>query len=209
MIDLLENYDINEDGVIYQIDKNAFPYDKEYVENSYVNRLGELSNYMAYLRLGYIIGHIGIPYSIMDVGYGDGSFLKACKKIIPTCAGNDISKYEIPEGCEFVSNITDRYFQVITFFDCLEHFENIDFVSSLQCKYLVLTVPYCHYHNKEWFKEWHHRKPDEHLWHFNLDSLNNFMKRMGYNLSNHSQLEDVLRNKLGNEQNTLTCIYKK
>ena len=88
---MLDNYSKNVDGVVYQVDKNHIGYDKEYVNTRYV-KYGELPTYMGYLRLGNIIGSIGgVPESILDVGYGDGSFLKVCENIIPDCYGYDIT----------------------------------------------------------------------------------------------------------------------
>ena len=82
---MLDNYSKSVDGVVYQVDKNHIDYDKEYVNTRYV-KYGELPTYMGYLRLGNIIGSLRrVPTSILDVGYGDGSFLKVCSNIIPKC----------------------------------------------------------------------------------------------------------------------------
>ena len=35
-IEMFENYSQNEDGIIYQVDKNPIDYDKEYVKTRYV-----------------------------------------------------------------------------------------------------------------------------------------------------------------------------
>lgn len=78
---MLENYNINNDGLIYQVVKENFTYDEIYVKERY-DTYGELNNYMSNLRLGYIFGSINEPInSILDVGYGNGSFLKTCKKM--------------------------------------------------------------------------------------------------------------------------------
>lgn len=206
---MFENHSINQDGAIYQINKNTIKYTPEYSSVRY-DRYGELSNYISYLRLGHIIGSIGhIPSSILDVGYGNGSFLKVCSKIITNCYGNDISGYKIPEGCVFVEKISDDFYEVITFFDSLEHFENIEFVSSLKCKYVCISVPWCHYYNDDWFKKWKHRRPDEHLFYFDEKSLINFMKRMGFSLISYCNIEDVIRSGVGAEENILTAMFQK
>ena len=206
---MLENYSKNIDGIVYKIKKNHIGYDKEYVNTRYV-KYGELPTYMGYLRLGNIIGSIGgVPDSIIDVGYGDGSFLKVCKDIIPNCYGYDISTYPIPEGCKIASSFKDQYYDVITFFDSLEHFEDIDFVRDLKCSYVCISVPDCHYKNDEWFENWKHRRPNEHLWHFNFLSLEKFMYRMGYVLVSSSNIEDTIRKSDQKESNILTCVFAK
>jgi hypothetical protein len=206
---MLENYAKNIDGVVYQLDKQHIDYDKDYVNTRYV-KYGELPTYMGYLRLGNIIGSLGrVPGSILDVGYGDGSFLKVCSNIIPECYGYDISTYPIPEGCTQVESIIKEFYDVITFFDSLEHFEDIDFVQDLKCSSICISVPHCHYKSDEWFENWKHRRPNEHLWHFDKQSLTAFMNRMGYTLISCSNVEDTIRKNNEKESNILTCIFKK
>ena len=208
-IEMFENYSQNEDGIIYQVDKNPIDYDKEYVKTRYV-KYGELPTYMAHLRLGNIIGSLSrVPKSILDVGYGDGSFLKVCSNIIPKCYGYDVSSYPAPDRCEIVSSMTDQPYDVITFFDSLEHFEDIEFVKDLKCTAVCISVPHCHNKSDEWFENWKHRRPDEHLWHFDRDSLEKFMDRMGFVLCSYSNLEDTIRKNPDQEEpNILTCIFR-
>ena len=56
---------------------------------------------------------------------------------------------------------------------------------------------------------WKHRRPDEHLWHFDEDSLYNFMKRMGYTFISSSNIEDTIRKNKEGETNILTAVFKK
>lgn len=206
---MLENYAKNIDGIIYQVDKNHIAYDKEYVNTRYV-KYGELPTYMGYLRLGNIVGSIGkVPDSILDIGYGDGSFLKVCSNIIPKCYGYDISTYPIPEKCQQVNDISEDCYDVITFFDSLEHFEDIEFVRDLKCNYICISVPYCSYKSDSWFENWKHRRPNEHLWHFDQYSLTNFMMRMGYGVVSGSNIEDTIRKNEDEHYNILTCVFKK
>ena len=206
---VLENYQINDDGVIYQVDKEPISYGEDYVKNSYVV-YEPLPTYMGYLRLGNIIGSIGkVPDSILDVGYGNGSFLKVCKDIVSNCYGFDVTNYPVPEGCNLVNDLFSESYDVITFFDSLEHFENIEFVKDLKCNYVCVSVPNCHYKDDEWFRTWKHRRPNEHLWHFNQESLSNFMKRMGYTLISSSNIEDTIRKNNTEDFNILTSVFKK
>jgi hypothetical protein len=205
---MLENYSINDDGVIFQIEKTPILYTPQY--STAYDKYGELSNYMSYLRLGYVIGSLGyVPESILDVGYGNGSFLKTCSNIIPNCYGNDVSGYQIPEKCVFVNDIKSKFFEVITFFDSLEHFENIEFVNQLNCKYICISVPWCHYFDDIWFENWKHRRPNEHLYHFNEKSLNKFMTRMGFDNISSTNMEDTIRVGVNRESNILTSIFRK
>ncbi len=207
----MENYKILNNGVIhqYKLFSKLKEYNKDYINSRY-NSYGEKGLQMAYLRLGHLLGVLGkIPKSILDIGYGNGDFLKVSQKIIPNCYGNDISNYPTPDNVEFVENIKEKHFDVITFFDVLEHFENIEFVKDLKCNYIMISVPNCHFFSEEWFENWKHRRPDEHIFHFNEKSLNNYFKEMGFVKISYSNIEDIIRIPVDNNSNILTAIFKK
>jgi hypothetical protein len=212
---MLNNYSVNQDGVIHQnkILNTLQSYDIDYVNTRY-NSYGEKGLQMAYYRLGFILGQIQpTPNSILDIGYGNGDFLKVASSIIPNCYGNDISNYPLPENVNFVKDITSHHYDVITFFDVLEHFENIDFVSNLKCDYIVISLPWCYNFSDDWFENWKHRRPDEHLWHFNDTSLKTFFNRMNYDCISISNMEDAIRKDnsalKNNYSNILTGVFKK
>lgn len=207
---MIENYEILENGLIKQksILNKIRTYDYDYVNSSY-NQYGEKGSQMAGLRLGYLVSKLGYwPKSILDVGYGNGDFLKICKNKIDSY-GNDISGYPVPQGVTFVENIFERHYDVICFFDVLEHFEKIDFVQNLKCDYIFLSLPWCHNFSDEWFSNWKHRRPDEHLWHFDEKSIKNFFNEMGYEMIDYSNIEDLIRVSNEDYPNILTCILKK
>lgn len=206
---MLDNYIKLQNNVIKQKTYNKIKYDVDYVKNRY-DMYGENTRLMSHLRYGFLIGTIKhIPESILDVGYGNGDFLKLCNKNIEKCYGNDISSYPLPEGIKFTSEITDKYYEVICFFDSLEHFEDVSFIKNLKCKYIYISVPNCHYINDEWFKNWKHRRKDEHLYHFNNNSLTLFMYECNFELINTSNIEDVIRTPSDNYSNILSNIYIK
>ena len=207
---MLENYEVLPNGVIKQsILESPIVYDVKYVNDRY-NSYGELSKRMSYLRYSYIIGAIGyIPESLLDVGYGNGDFLNVCKETVKNCYGNDVSEYPLPERVKFVSNINDEEYDVITFFDSLEHFHDIDFVKDLRTKYVVISVPWCHNFSEEWFLNWKHRRIDEHIYHFNDTSLTKFMEEMGYEKIAISNIEDIIRKGVDKHPNILSGVFKK
>jgi len=203
---MIDNYETDECGIIHQQNFNVITYDVDYIKNSYYKYPKTLS--MGYLRLGYLIGSIGhIPTSILDVGYGSGDFLKVCKEIIPECYGYDITTLPPPEGTKQVTSLIDRHYDVVSFFDVLEHFEDIYEICSIKCNYVYISLPWCHYHSDEWFSNWKHRKPNEHLHHFNDKSLISFFKKIGFSCLNFSEIEDTIRK--GENKNILTAVFKK
>jgi hypothetical protein len=204
---MLQNYKKLENGVITQIDREPYNYSYEYSNN--YNKLGELGIRMGYLRLGHLIGSIGIPKSVMDIGYGNGDFLKSCLDIIPNCYASDVSVYPCPEGCTFVSNPYENEVDVVTMYDVLEHYNDIYDIKNLKTKYLILSMPECHYISDEWFSNWKHRKPNEHLWHFNKTSLTQFMSEVGFEMLSISNIEDTIRKPTDSYTNIMTGVFKK
>jgi hypothetical protein len=149
--------------------------------------------------------------SLLDVGYGNGDFLKIGSKIIPHCTGSDIAPaYPLPNQIKTTNDIYRDKYDVVCFFDSLEHFDDIYEIKKLNTKYIYIAVPLCHYISDEWFKNWKHRRENEHLWHFNLESLTAFFADIGYKILNHSHLEDIIRTRYDkNLPNILSAVFKK
>lgn len=204
---MLENYTMTEDGVITQVNRKPKIYDATYFE--YYNGMYEQTINMSYLRLGHLIGSLGrIPDSVLDVGYGNGAFLTIASKMIPQCFGYDITDIRIPAGSRRVKDITKDKYDVVCFFDSLEHVDDINIIKDLKTNYICISTPNCLYKSDEWFKNWKHHKPDEHLWYFNEVSLRIFMDRRGYDCISICEVEDVIRKTKPNEANIITGVFK-
>lgn len=207
---MLENYKKLPNGVIKQIHVDKITYD--YIYSNKYNSYGEAGRNLSYLRLGVLIGTLGyIPTSIVDVGYGNGDFLRTCLKKIPNVYGCDISDYPIPDMCHKI-NIDDiKNVDVVCFFDSLEHFDDISFIKEINTNYIFISVPWCHYISDEWFEKWYHRRPNEHLYHFNDESLTRFFYENGYERIYISSFEDMIRfnPSVHPLPNILSCIFKK
>jgi hypothetical protein len=204
---MIENYEVNELGIISQVEIGEAP------ANTYANYyrvLERASRDISYLRLGYILGVIGNCrcQSILDIGYGSGAFLEACKSYFPKCAGFDVVDAPLPEGV-YREQYTTEYYDVITAFDSIEHMRDPSvFVANLNCRYLVVSVPHCkHPHDDSWFTNWKHRKPNEHLHHFTHSALTNFFEAHGFEVLGSSFVEDIVRK--GESENILTMVGKK
>lgn len=192
---MIDNYVKLPNGVIKQVHVNKVTYDYTY-SNKY-NSYGEKGNYLSYLRYGVLLGVLQEqPKSLVDVGYGNGDFLQACKGTVPELIGCDISDYPPPDGCMKISSldeIKDKPVDVVCFFDSLEHFDSIDFVKDLNTKYVYISVPWCHYTSDEWFKNWYHRRENEHIYHFNKEALLQFFDDCGYDCLYTGSHEDIIR----------------
>lgn len=205
---MISNYWEDTWGVIHQQQHTPFVYNKDYVTKGYSHLQREIER-ITHLRLGYTIGSVGkVPATVLDVGFGTGDFLQACHSLGMHTTGCDLYRDFLPEGSKFVSDPTQGSYDVVTFFDSLEHFENIDFVHQLNAQHVIISLPWCHHpHDDDWFGNWKHRKPNEHLHHFNHQSLAAWMNDQGYTLLNYCNVEDVVRRSSSNLSNILTAAF--
>ena len=206
----MDNYIILPNGVIKQKNINKIIYNYDY-SNKY-NQYGDKSKSLAHLRYGVLLGFLGRnPTSIVDVGYGNGDFINVCLKSITNVYGCDISDYPIPEKSKKIEFSDISNVEVTCFFDSLEHFDDIYDIKKIKTDYIFISVPYCHNLSEEWFLNWYHRRENEHLYHFNKESLCKFMNECGYECLYSSNFEDIVRFNpiIYPLENILSCIFKK
>lgn len=235
----ITEYVIDNNGVIKQLYPKKYVYDATYSGIYDTPKYQENSERLQLIRLAVSTTHTNVR-RVLDVGYGNGAFLDMAIKRIPIdpgytrVAGYDITGVEVPEGCERIyclpvyasSIINNSWFDLITFWDCLEHFPDLSFVRGLMASTVAVSLPWCHFMQiaaqqndpscfgafdkaVEWFKSWHHRKPNEHLHHFNPDSLKLTMASLGWKLVSFSNIEDMIRKPRDERENILTAVFTK
>ncbi len=109
---------------------------------------------------------------------------------------------------------------IVTFYDSLEHVP--DFMRVLRminARHVVISLPWCHANTLgvEWFTGWKHRKPGEHLWHFDAASLCGVMGSLGWRAVTVGNPEDRIRKPAapaigggyGGVPNILTGIFER
>lgn len=217
---MLNGYTINNSGVIQQLNPSPYVYDHKYVEDRY-DSYGIQCDMMSYLRYGYMVGVLEHrPRRVLDIGYGNGSFLKICRNAGMETYGYDVSEYPLEYGTKLTySEMMGMEFDVITFFDSLEHFSDLGFLEELQTQYIVVSVPECQYNHlsttegevvaDEYFAGWKHRRPDEHIWHFDSISLCNTFERARYHNMSLSNIEDIIRKPTSGYANILSAVFNR
>jgi hypothetical protein len=103
---------------------------------------------------------------LLDVGYGNGSFIRAAAAVGWAAVGNDVNPTEYP-GVRRVALPTDplppeERYRVITFFDSLEHFEDLAAprAAALSTDWLMISVPRAPRSFPS--RPWKHFRPGEH-----------------------------------------------
>lgn len=171
-------------------------YDADYIKQRYEQY--PTTHSMSQLRLGFIKEFIPNtdPYMLLDFGCGTGDFVACVNEDKSFQAyGYDITSYHTHCPQLKWNEIKKGQFGIVTFFDSLEHLPDpFNTIKYLNCKYLVISVPECHFpFSESWFDSWKHRRPGEHLWHFNRESLDCALSKLNYKRIVHSNFEDKIR----------------
>lgn len=206
---------------IHQVNAKPFVYDDKYCAIYDDPERERKSQTLQAARLGFIIGaHGNVPRSILDYGCGNFAFLKTAKKRIDNVYGYDIADYPVPDGINKTTKLYAGY-SVISFHDALEHVEEPEFVKGLNANMLVVSLPnrmntptngfYSELESEEyrvWFsKDYFHRKPDEHLHHYNPLELELFMKSCDWHLVATGSHEDLIRER--GSWNIISMAFKR
>lgn len=161
---------------------------------------------MARIRMDWV----GDAPSVCDIGVGSGEFLREAVRRGTRAFGYDIAQWTPDPGVERVYRLQDVQAHTVTMFDSLEHIHDLSFLATLKAERLVVTVPWCHANDMgiEWFRDWKHRKPDEHVWHFDLPALMATMRDHGWRRCERiGHPEDSIRGLLNGLGNTLTGSF--
>jgi hypothetical protein len=213
-------YGTDEYGVIHQMNPQPYTYDAAYVSTYDTPEYQRQSDILQALRLGFVVGAFGrVPRKLLDFGAGNGAFMRFAIQRVKIVFGYDVAGAGVPGVFSDLHTaytaFDGREFDVITFWDALEHVPDLSFVRDLPCKMVVISLPWCHYAalGQQWFdNEYYHRKPSEHLHHFNYESLEAFMKSCGWNKVADSDHEDIVRKpRYSNKHisNILTMAFKR
>lgn len=208
---MLENYHLDHFGILHQTHWKPKLYDREYL--SYYEGLHERTIKLGYQRLGSVLGLLRrLPDSVFEIGYGMGTFLEAAEVAgVPYCGGYDVARYPLPDRCAFVDweAALGHTWDLTVLFDVLEHIPDLSFLSRLRTSALAVAVPYCRWRElgDHWFSGWRMRLPDEHLHHFDPDSLCKLMAHHGYRCTDLNTFEDGLRLREGETGPNVFCAF--
>ena len=214
---MLQNYALDSFGVIHQIEFTPITYDRAYL--SYYDAKSDRTIKLGYQRLGWLLGVLGrIPESVLEIGYGTGTFVEAAQITgVKRCVGCDIEPFPLPAGVTFMDwqSAMQEKWDLTAMFDVLEHIPDLSFLRRLDTQYLALAVPYCRWRElgdggDDWLKSWRMLLPNEHLHHFDRDSLVAMLAHHGYDCLTLNTFEDGIRLRAGEiGPNILSGVFRK
>jgi len=201
-------YQCTDCGFTWQYDiKDKFEYNEKYLDY-YKNLYEKDSLLVTFLRMdmiySYIIKDDKTCETLLDVGFGLGTFLKRFEKHGLTCYGYDVHGVDV--GVKWIDiKKTSLKFDIVTAFDSIEHmtFSEIDVLFGLNTKYIVISTPSAP-KSIGFYPNWRHYKPNEHLCYFNEGTLERLMNKKGFKVLYRGFDEDTVRKYIRN--NILTMI---
>jgi hypothetical protein len=194
-------------GHIWQtaVDK-TIEYGAAYVERGYTGRAVP-SLEMAYVRLATLYRFMRSG-RVLDVGYGDGEFVRQANKRGLTAFGYDIHADEVA-GVPIIDALAGD-FDAVTLFDSLEHFQYLTHLFTVRPRFFVVTIPHTPADiTDDKIIYWRHYKPNEHLHYFSTNSICALFARFGYTRLENYPIEDIIRKNPEQEVNTMTYIFKR
>jgi hypothetical protein len=198
-------YFIDELGIIHQEDPQPFTYDAAYCSTYDTPEYRRESDKLMAMRYAFMIAcHGKRPDSVLDFGCGNGAFVDFCNQQTSAIG------YDIAPGPGKIDYLVPA--DVITFWDALEHVPDLDAtLAVLECETICVSLPCCHYHTlgMEWFDTWKHRKPNEHLHHFNCPQLERLLWNHGYKCVAFCNIEDLVRKPVDKYTNIITMGFRR
>lgn len=165
---------------------------------------------MSLLRAGFVLGSTSktkVKPSILDVGFGSGDFLRVMRKENWDIWGADLHTVDLGIPRITIEEATKKKWDVVTFFDSLEHFSDFSFLSTLNSDCIIVSIPHSPICPNG---DWKHYKPGEHLHYFTSRSICELFRIYGYVYQFDCYVEDIIRGKLKNkEPNICTYVFKR
>lgn len=177
-------------------------YDAAYVVKHHLYPMVQSS----YSRIGFVKAFCD-GGRLLDVGHGIGDFVRASLAAGFDAYGHDCHGVDV--GIPTVPDLSGQW-DVVTFFDSLEHFADLGPARGLASRatWVIVACPF----RPAWFpgerkRLYRHDRPGEHLHYFSERSLRTLFA--GHELIRSSDFEDAVRGRRDGEQNIGTWVFRR
>lgn len=190
-------YVLDRNGFLKQQNPALFNYSVEY------KNMQSTDTRMSWLRLGWLSAHI--PYDVLqtftavDVGSGNGTFVKEASRVFKSIASYDLVGESIT-----TTELTTTIWDLVILSDVLEHFPDIDDFWKLQFKYALISFPEAP--RKIDLITWRHYKPNEHIYVLSLTNLAKWVNKNRCIAIACGSPEDMLRTRWDRDEPNISTI---
>jgi hypothetical protein len=170
---------------IGHLKSDGYEYGEAYWEIYQKYGVGDVGEKLTQARINFVKKNLGSMTSLCDVGVGNGQFVDTVK-----CKGTDVNPVAnewLKQHGYYVDDISP--FQVLTFWDVLEHIEDpTDILKN--AKHVFVSTPI--YSDAAACLKSKHLKPGEHIWYFTDTGIKNYMDLFGFVCKDTSDCETQL-----------------
>lgn len=138
----------------------------------------------------------GPPASVLDVGIGDGAFLRALESFKPVSmdpAGMDVNPAGVAylrERGQLVEEVLPRQADIVTFWDSLEHIRDPRAHLQMANTFAIVSIPV--FTSAGHAMTSRHFRPDEHFWYFSRKAFVAFAEQEGFEVLDVLATESAL-----------------
>lgn len=172
-----------EKGIGYYPVKD-FPYNEDYFQKYEKYAMTDLGFKITEARINFVARHWS--GELVDVGVGSGQFIRARGG----AKGFDVN----PSGKQWLEQsglwcdiYNGHICQALTFWDSLEHIEDIVSAVSRAKKFIFVSIPI--FENCEHILRSKHFRKDEHFWYFTDEGFVRWMSEQGFDLLERNKME--------------------
>jgi hypothetical protein len=167
-------------------------YDKIYYQKYVGYAKTKMGRRIKNFRCNFVSQFLNPKERLCDIGMGCGDFIDGMAKRGQSICGYDIN----PVGIKWLKesnlwwNPYEHQADGLSFWDSLEHIENIEAVISTSKKWVFISMPI--YRNKKHCLLSRHFRPEEHCHYFTRSGLNRRMNSYGFELVGWSLGETIV-----------------
>lgn len=187
-------------GIAYQRDMGqVIDYGDAYHDNYKALEGSDIATRLNNGRCAMLARHAPAESTVLDIGAGSGAFVRAARSWGYAASGFDI----IPKTAAHLKDIgafadNPEGFEVVTFWDSLEHIPNPESVLKRVNKGAVVLAAIPAFDDLTKIRESKHYKPGEHLYYFTAQGFIDYMALHGFRLLEESTHEtDAGRESIG------------
>ena len=178
-------YMCEDDELYADLKVSSFSYSDDYFLHYKLYVKTQRSNDICQARWTFIASHVAlVDKNLLDYGCGVGTFGKWWKEDYPKIYGYD--PYFRPDH-----SFLDVDIDIITLWDSLEHMSRLEILPLIGAKYIFISMPIID--DVKCIATWKHFVPNEHLWYFTTKALIRLFRKWGYELTETSDFESLLR----------------